>query len=299
MTMKMLIESLKQATIPEATDGTADYAMADEDGSTGEVDGEDVDAVGDPAADAADAFPGWEEGLAVVALEDTEATGEDDSIYEIPANTTAEVVAVIADADPPAAVVVLDDGTEVAIELGNAGAWGVAGEGVDELADDDEMDDEGEEMEDDEDEEDMEEAVDPLIASLRGILDEARGKKGKKAPKGEKPAKGAKAAKGCAAQPVEEAEEIPPATQATLALVGVYGQLLSDALAAVGTADLGNLGTERVALEIRQLMRKARPAMRKAGVNPSLVQRLLPKVSARVALVVDNAIRNPEALPAE
>jgi hypothetical protein len=54
-----------------------------------------------------------------------------------------------------------------------------------------------------------------------------------------------------------------------------------------------------VALEIQQLMRKARPAMRKAGVNPSLVQRLLPKVAARVALVVDAAIRNPEALPAE
>jgi hypothetical protein len=296
MTMKMLIESLKQATIPEATDGTADYAMADEDGSTGEVDGEDVDAVGDPAADAADAFPGWEEGLAVVALEDTEATGEDDSIYEIPANTTAEVVAVIADMDPPAAVVVLDDGTEVAIEMGNAGAWGVAGEGVDELEDDEEMDDEGEEMEDDEEEDDMEEAVDPLIASLRGILDEARGKKGKQPKKDAKPAKGGK---GCGAKAVEEAEEIPPATQATLALVGVYGQLLSDALAAVGTADLGNLGTERVALEIQQLMRKARPAMRKAGVNPSLVQRLLPKVAARVALVVDAAIRNPEALPAE
>jgi len=39
--------------------------------------------------------------------------------------------------------------------------------------------------------------------------------------------------------------------------------------------------------------------MRKAGVSPSLVQRLLPKVAAKVDAVVGAAIRDPQALAAE
>ena len=307
MTMKRLIEDLQGHTTRALTEA-ADPGTPEGDAVDAEGDYVDPEYEGEPAGDpetlAADAFAGWAEGVAVVATVDTEAMGEEDGeevTYEIPADTTAEVLAIITDMDPPGAVVTLDDGTEVAILLDMAGDWGLAGEGAEgsdeevAVADDEEDDDE------EDDEEDMDEGTDPLVRSLRAILDEGRKgakKADKKAPKG-CDGKGPKGMMGKGKGQMAEVEEVAPATQATLALVGVYGQLLTDVIAALGTADLGALGAERVGLEVTAFLRKARPAMRKAGVSPSLVQRLLPKVAAKVDAVVGAAIRDPQALAAE
>ena len=283
MSMKALLESLKgQASeaVASVREG-ADAAGETVDPGDAEGDGVALEpSEPNPGAEET-LFAGWDEGVPLVATGTAVGYTEDGDEVEIDQDTTAEVVGVALDQDPPGAVIMLDDGTQLAIEADGAAMWAIV-QGDDEEPSDAETDDAADA--------DMPEteAVDPLMGSLRRIIDEARKAK-KQAPKGKRGAKigviGKKAAKGTPLTPVAEATDAPPSDAEEAAKAYVYAQLLADVLAGMpetdGLADISKAGSNLAELADRFLVR-AKPIMRKMGVSPAALQRLAGKVVSRV-----------------
>jgi hypothetical protein len=249
----------------------------------GEGDGESLEPeVPNPGAEEA-LFAGWEEGVPLVAIADTIAYTEDGEAVEVPAETTAEVVGVALDEDPPGAVIVLDDETMLAIDAEGSVGWALA------VGDEDEdLEDEGaQEVEPEEPHvsaAEMED-VDPLLASLRGILDEARKGKGKKGKgKGKQDCEKCGCAEGKGkGKAVAEAVE-PSADAAQAGLAYVYALLMADKLAALAeSAEAAPVVKAAGALgeQVQRFLQRARPALRELGLPPAQLQRLAAKVDAR------------------
>ena len=284
MSMKALLESLKGqasgavATVREGADAAGETV----DPGDNEGDGVALEpSEPNPQAEGT-LFAGWDEGVPLVATGTAIGYTEDGDEVEVDQDTTAEVVGVALDQDPPGAVIMLDDGTQLAIEADGAAMWAIVqgdeDEGVaSDAATDDAADADMPETE----------AVDPLMGSLRRIIDEARKGK-KKAPK-----KGAKIGiigkkDKAVASPlaaVAESTDAPPSYAEEAAKAYVYAQLLADVLAGMpetdGAAEISKAGSNLAELADRFLTR-AKPIMRKMGVSPAVLQRLAGKVVSRV-----------------
>lgn len=301
MSMRALMENL-QGQVGAAVVSVREGAEAE--GETidagFEGDGESLEPEAPNAMAEEDLFAGWEEGVALVAVSDTIAYTEDGEAVEVPAETTAEVVGVALDEDPPGAVIVLDDETMLAIDAEGAVGWALA-EG-DEGAD---LEDEGaQDLEPEEpngsaaDAEPEMEGVDPLLASLRAILDEGRKGK-KKAAKGkgcEGPdgagGKGGKA-KGGKGKAVDEAVEPGPAGS-NVALAYVYALLLDDAMSQIEQgAEAGDEDYARLAAATgfsawsQKFRARAKPILRGLGYAPSQLQTIAGKVQGKAMAFVD------------
>jgi len=303
MSMRALMESLKGqageavAVVREGAEAEGETVDAGFEGDGTSLEPEEPNAMAEEAL-----FAGWEEGVALVAVSDTIAYTEDGEAVEVPADTTAEVVGVALGEDPPGAVIMLDDETMLAIDAEGAVGWAVA-EG-----------DEGEDLEDEgaqdlgpeednvsaADEEPEMEAADPLLSSLRAILDEGRKGK-KKAKQGAKGCDGACAcggaapAKGKKGRAVEEASVVAPNEVAQAGLAYVYATLLVDVLGALSedgetAAVLAAAGP--LADQAQRFVQRAKAPLRELGLPPSQLQRLTAKVSAKT---VDLAVRAIDA----
>jgi hypothetical protein len=302
MTMRALMEALQGQT--SAAVGTVREG-AEAEGETVDAgfegDGESLEPVEPNAMAEEDLFGGWEEGVALVAVSDTIAYTEDGEAVEVPADTTAEVVGVALDEDPPGAVIMLDDETMLAIDAEGAVGWAVA-EG-DEGAD---LEDEGaQDLEPEEDnvsaadEEPEMEAADPLLRSLRAILDEGRkgkkkaAKKGAKECDGECACGGAGPVKGKKGKAVAEAVEPGPASS-NVALAYVYALLLDDAMSQIEQgAEGGDEDYARLAkagdfsawsLKFRT---RANSVLRGLGYSPSQLKTIAGKVQSKAMAFVD------------
>jgi hypothetical protein len=298
MTMRALMEALKGqageavAVVREGAEAEGEMVDAGFEGDGEALEPEEPNAMAE-----GDLFAGWEEGVPLVAVSDTIAYTEDGEAVEVPADTTAEVVGVALDEDPPGAVIMLDDETMLAIDAEGSVGWAIA-EG-DEGAD---LEDEGaQDLEPEEpngsaaDAEPEMEGADPLLASLRAILDEGRKGK-KKAAKGKGKAK-ADDEGGCAAggkgKAVAEAVMDTNPEDAEAALAYVYALLLQDKLTTLMGGGLDKpvvtlvkaLGTP-----LEMFLQRANPMMRKMGYSPVALRTLARKLDARTAKLVDDAL---------
>jgi hypothetical protein len=309
MTMRALMEALKGqageavAVVREGAEAEGETVDAGFEGDGEALEPEEPNAMAEE-----DLFAGWEEGVPLVAVSDTIAYTEDGEAVEVPADTTAEVVGVALDEDPPGAVIMLDDETMLAIDAEGAVGWAIA-EG-DEGAD---LEDEGaQDLEPEEpngsaaDAEPEMEGADPLLASLRAILDEGRKGK-KKAAKGkgctgcdcpgceacQGKAKGK--GKGGRGKAVAEATVVSPNEVAQAGLAYVYASLLVDALGALtedGEAAAVLAAAGPLVDQAQRFVQRAKAPLRELGLPPSQLQRLNAKVSART---VDLAMRTIDA----
>ena len=284
MSMKALLESLKGqasgavATVREGADAAGETV----DPGDNEGDGVALEpSEPNPQAEGT-LFAGWDEGVPLVATGTAIGYTEDGDEVEVDQDTTAEVVGVALDQDPPGAVIMLDDGTQLAIEADGAAMWAIVQGDEDEGVASDAATDDAADA-------DMPESVDPLMGSLRRIIDEARKAK-KKAPKGKKGKGQGKACDGSgpgpqARQGMAEATDAPPSYAEEAAKAYVYAQLLADVLAGMpetdGAAEISKAGSNLAELADRFLTR-AKPIMRKMGVSPAVLQRLAGKVVSRV-----------------
>jgi len=296
MSMRALMESLKGqageavAVVREGAEAEGETVDAGFEGDGTSLEPEEPNAMAEEAL-----FAGWEEGVALVAVSDTIAYTEDGEAVEVPADTTAEVVGVALGEDPPGAVIMLDDETMLAIDAEGAVGWAVA-EG-----------DEGEDLEDEgaqdlgpeednvsaADEEPEMEAADPLLRSLRAILDE--GRKGKK--KAKQGAKGCDGACACGGEAKAKgkgkgkavAEAVETSDAETAALAYVYAALMQDKLSALMGSSLGKpIVTLSKALEADTAMflLRAKGFMREQGFSPAALQRMAAKIDARTTKMI-------------
>jgi hypothetical protein len=298
MSMRALMETLQGqvgAAVVSVREGAEAEGETIDAGFAG--DGESLEPEAPNAMAEEDLFAGWEEGVVLVAVSDTIAYTEDGEAVEVPADTTAEVVGVALDEDPPGAVIILDDETMLAIDAEGAVGWAVA-EG-----------DEGEDLEDEgaqdlepeaphgsaADEEPEMEGADPLLASLRAILDEGRKGK-KKAAKGKgkgKPEGEVGCSAGAKGKAVDEAVE-PGPDSSNVALAYVYALLLDDAMSQIEqVAEAGDEDYARLAAATgfsawsQKFRARAKPILRGLGYAPSQLQTIAGKVQSKAMAFVD------------